>query len=87
MWATSMRSIYHHAMFHQKTVHTPPDRSEKDLYKIVKELVKAEVFSMIPRRKHKSFSTIEADLIRTLNKSAFKQWMIDHYASVIENKH
>ena len=61
--------------------------SKKDLDKIVKELVKAEVFSTIPRRKHKSFSTIKANLIRTLNESVFKQWMIDHYASVIENKH
>ena len=36
--------------------------SEKDLSQIVKELVKAEVFSMIPRRKHKSFSTILSEL-------------------------
>ena len=66
-WRTSMRSTR---------------SSEKDLDKIVKELVKAEVFT---RRKHKS--RLKANLIRTLNESVFKQWMIDHYASVIENKH
>ena len=60
--------------------------NEKDLYKVLKELVKAKVFSIVPRRKHKSFVHLKTNLIRSLNESAFKQWMIDHYATVCESK-
>ena len=60
---------------------------EKDLLKIFKELVKMKVFSTIPERKHKSFGNMITNLIRSLSESDLKKWMIDHYATVLDQNH
>lgn len=61
--------------------------SEKDLLKIIKELAKTKVFSTIPERKHKSFGNMKTNLIRCLSESDLKKWMIDHYATVLDQNH
>ena len=58
--------------------------SEKDLNKIIKELAKARMFTTIPKRKHKSFSNLQTNLIRSLSEIDFKEWMLDHYATLIQ---
>ena len=61
--------------------------SEKDLLKIIKELAKPKVFSTIPGRKHKSFCSMKTNLIRSLSELDLKKWMIDHYATVLNQNH
>ena len=57
--------------------------SEKDLHKVVNQLVKSRVFNIIPGRKHKSFPNIKTNYIRTLSEKNLKDWMIMHYANVL----
>ena len=59
--------------------------NEKDLHKVVNQLVKSRVFDIIPGRKHKSFPNIKTNYIRTLPEQGLKDWMIDHYANVLLN--
>ena len=67
----------------QRVVHTTRSR-EKDLHKVIKELVGSKVFGIIPERKHRSFGNMKTNLIRTLSEADFKKWMIDHYATVLD---
>ena len=57
--------------------------SEKDLKKIVSQLVKSSVFDIWPGRKHKSFPHLKANYIRSLSEKDLKQWMLDHYATIV----
>ena len=66
---------------HESGAHST--RSNKpDLKKVINELVKSEVFSIKPGRKHKSFSNLQTNYIRSLPEKSLKDWMIDHYATV-----
>ena len=56
---------------------------EKDLHKVVNQLVKSRVFNVLPSRKHKSFPNIKTNYIRTLSEQDLKDWMIMHYANVL----
>ena len=56
---------------------------EKDLHKVVNQLVKSRVFNILPSQKHKSFPNIKTNYIRTLSKQDLKDWMITHYANVL----
>ena len=56
--------------------------SEKDLHKIVNQLVKSRVFDIIPGRRHKSFPHLQMNYITSLSKKHLKEWMIDHYATL-----
>ena len=40
--------------------------SDKDLHKIINQLVKSKVFNMQPGRSHKSFPMMKTNYIRTL---------------------
>ena len=57
--------------------------SEKDLNKVINQLVKYKVFDIVPGRKHMSFPTIKTNCIRTLPEQDLKDWMIKHYANNI----
>lgn len=57
--------------------------SEKDLHKVVNQLVKSRVFNIVPGRKYKSFPNIKTNYIRTLSEQDLKDWMIMHYANVL----
>ena len=57
--------------------------SEKDLNKVISQLVKSKVFDIVPGRKHKSFSNINTNCIRTLPEQGLKDWMIQHYANLL----
>lgn len=57
--------------------------SEKDLKKIVSQLVKSSVFDIWPGRKHKSFPNLKANYIRSLPEKDLKQWTLDHYATSV----
>ena len=57
--------------------------SEKDLCRVINELVKSEVFDTKPGRTHKSFPNMKTNYIRTLSEKDLKQWMIDQYATVL----
>ena len=67
----------------QRVVHTTRSR-EKDLHRVIKELVESKVFGIIPERKHKSFGNMKTNLISTLSEADFKKWMIDHYTTVLD---
>ena len=57
--------------------------SEKDLHKVVNQLVKSRVFNIIPGWKYKSFPNIKTNYIRTPEEQDLKDWMIMHYANVL----
>ena len=57
--------------------------SEKDLCRVINQLVKSEVFDTKPGRTHKSFPNMKTNSIRTLSEKELKQWMIDRYATVL----
>ena len=59
------------------------ESSEKDLKKIVSQLVKSSVFDIWPGRKHKSFPHLKTNYIRSLSEKDLKQWMLDHYATTV----
>ena len=52
--------------------------------RVIKELAESKVFDIIPERKHKSFGNMKTNLISTLSEADFKKWMIDHYATVLD---
>lgn len=60
--------------------------SEKDLCKIINQLVKSQVFDIVPGWKHKSFSNLKTNYIKTLSEQNLKDWMIKYYANVLESK-
>lgn len=57
--------------------------NEKDLNKVVSQLVKSKVFDITPGRRHKSLSNLRTNYIRSLSESKLKEWMLDHYASIL----
>ena len=57
--------------------------SGKDLKKIVGQLVKSSVFDISPGRKHKTFPHLKTNYIRSLSEKDLKQWMLDHYATLM----
>ena len=57
--------------------------SEKDLHKVIKQLVKSRVFNVTPGRRHNSFANLKTNYIRSLSESKLKEWMVDHYASIL----
>ena len=61
--------------------------SEKDLNKIINQLVKSKVFDIIPGQKHKSYPNIKTNCIRTLPEQDLKDWMIKHYANILLESH
>lgn len=56
--------------------------SDKDLSKVINQLVKSKVFKMRPGRKHKSFPNLQTNYISTISEKHLKEWMIDHYATL-----
>ena len=56
---------------------------EKDLSKVIDQLVKSQVFDLKPGRKHKSFPNMKANCIRNLSEKELKEWMINRYATVL----
>ena len=73
------------------TVNNVPDESgqhsersnEKDLHKIIDQLVKSRVFDVIPGRKHKLFPRMQRNYINSLSEAHLKEWMIEHYATLL----
>ena len=57
--------------------------ADKDLHKVVNQLVKSEVFNIKPGRKHKSFRNIKTNSIRSLSGKQLKEWMVERYANVL----
>lgn len=57
--------------------------SEKDLCKVVQQLVKSKVFDVAPGRTHKSFPDLNTNYIRSLSEHKLIDCMVDHYASVL----
>ena len=57
--------------------------ADKDLHKVIKQLVKSEVFDIKPGRKHKSFRNIKTNSIRSLSKKQLQTWMVEHYANIL----
>ena len=51
-----------------------------DLEAIVNQLMESSVFDPSTTSKHRSFSTIKANLIRTLEEKAVKDWMTERFS-------
>ena len=57
------------------------DKSKNaDLEAIVNQLMESSVFDPSTTSKHRSFSTIKANLIRTLEEKALKDWMVERFS-------
>ena len=59
--------------------------SEKDLHKNINQLVKSQVFGVTPGRRHKSFSRMQRNYITSLSEDHLKDWIIDHYATLLSD--
>ena len=68
---------------------TPPSGSHseksnaKDLKKIINILHQQQVFQQKDGRKHKSFTKLKTNLIRSIKEDELKDWMIEHYANMV----
>lgn len=57
--------------------------SAKDLKKIVKLLQQQQVFRQTRGRRHKSFKTLKTNLIRTIDEDKLKEWIMEHFATMV----
>ena len=68
---------------------TPPSGSHseksnaKDLNKIISIQHQQQVFQQKDGRKHKSFTKLKNNLIRSIKEDELKDWMIEHYANMV----
>lgn len=57
--------------------------STKDFNEVVKTLQEQQVFQEMQGRKHKSFNNLKTNLIRKIDEHNLKEWMIDHFATMV----
>lgn len=57
---------------------------QRDLNKIIQQLQDCEAFNPHSKAHHASFTHLHGNLVRTLDKSTVKEWMVQHFSNILQ---